>query len=293
MKWHCLPCIFLVSLSLVVGACGPGATAVPTQAPPPPSSEPDATTPTETPPTETAEPLTPPESRPEPLPPEQQEIEFEAEDGTPLHGTYYPAAVNPAPVVILMHWARGDQRDWIPYALWLQNRVPHAEDLPLPPMPENFSVGVFTFNFRGFGEGGRPAFNPEGWLDDALTAVEVARNLSGVDPDQYLTIGASIGSDGAADSCGEGCLGALSLSPGSYLGVNYAEAVAAIGAKPVWCLASEGDAESAPTCRSATGETFRAIIYPGSAHGMDVIKPGLDPDVGQILFDFVMLALGL
>jgi hypothetical protein len=293
MKRCLLTFIFLASLTLIVGACGLEATAVPTQTPPLTSPEPDVTSPTETPLPEMTESLATPESPLQPLPPEPQQIEFEAEDATPLHGTYYPAAVNPAPVVILMHWARGDQRDWIPYAVWLQNRVPQAESLPVPPVPENFSVAVFTFNFRGFGEDGRPAFDPEGWLDDALTAVEVARNLSGVDPEHYMTIGASIGSDGSADTCGEGCLGALSLSPGSYLGVNYAQAVTAIGARPVWCLASEADAESAPTCRSATGETFRAIIYPGSAHGMDLIQAGLDPDVGQILLDFVMLALGL
>jgi hypothetical protein len=48
------------------------------------------------------------ESAAEPLPADLQEIEFEAQDGQLLHGTYYPAGVNPAPVIVLMHWAPGD-----------------------------------------------------------------------------------------------------------------------------------------------------------------------------------------
>src|SRR3990167_1500259 len=42
--------------------------------------------------------LTPPAP---PLPPDPQRIEFEAEDGTKLVGYYFPAAVNPAPMVVL------------------------------------------------------------------------------------------------------------------------------------------------------------------------------------------------
>lgn len=34
-------------------------------------------------------------------------------------------------------------------------------------------------------------------------------------------IGASIGADGAVNACGEGCLGAFSLSPGNYLALSY------------------------------------------------------------------------
>ena len=43
-------------------------------------------------------------------------------DGTQLDGIYYPAAFLDAPLVILMHWAPGDQYDMAEIAYWLQNR---------------------------------------------------------------------------------------------------------------------------------------------------------------------------
>lgn len=39
--------------------------------------------------------------------------------------------------------------------------------------------------------------------------------------DRMAIIGASIGADGAVNACGEGCLGAFSLSPGNYLALSY------------------------------------------------------------------------
>jgi hypothetical protein len=56
------------------------------------------------------------------LDPSPLEIEFTADDGQILSGIYYPADSNPAPLMILMHWLRGDQEEWTEIALWLQNR---------------------------------------------------------------------------------------------------------------------------------------------------------------------------
>ncbi|NIS82200.1 MAG: hypothetical protein GTO14_18780 [Anaerolineales bacterium] len=286
-------CLIQLVLVMIISACGPDKT---TSAPIQPAASP-ISKPTE--PIQQEEPSFAPtepgekEEAPDILPPAPQKIEFQASDGTTLQGTYYPAGTKGAPIVVLMHWARGDQTDWIGYAQWMQNRGLLTEALPVPDMPENVTLAAFTFDFRGFESGGRPPFDPEGWLLDALAAVETARGLPGVDPSQVVTIGASIGSDGAVDACGEGCKGALSLSPGGYLGVPYAQGVESMGARPVWCLAAEGDAESAPTCRSASGEQYRLIIYPGSAHGMDLLTPGLDPDTGQVMFDFLKLVLDL
>ena len=55
---------------------------------------------------------------PDPLP-----IDFTADDGQQLSGIYYPADQNPAPLIILMHWAKGNQEEWEDIAVWLQNRV--------------------------------------------------------------------------------------------------------------------------------------------------------------------------
>ncbi len=242
-----------------------------------------------------------------PLPPDPQRIEFEAEDGTKLVGYYFPAAVNPAPMVVLMHWAGGDQRDWTQVEMvpWLTNRgappklaARAVQSNFWPPMPDGVTFGVFTFDYRGFGESGGPKneFRFTGWLMDSKAAMETARTLPGVDPTRMAAIGASIGADGAVDGCiVEGCLGALSLSPGSYLNVPYKEAVTALDkeGKPVWCLASEGDGESAPTCKSASGDRYQMFMYPGRAHGMMLLKPGFDPDVGQTILDFLLLVFNL
>ena len=298
-------------LALVVSSCTCG-TETPPDTPGEPTKSSEATSapsePTDAPDEPTAEPtevvptdVPTPEGLP-PLPPDPQKVEFQAEDGQVLMGTYYPGATNPAPTVVLMHWAPGDENEWLAIAAWLQNRGlevapgggPWLDSSWFPPMLEAQSFAVFMFTFRGC-DGGCASFQPEGWLLDAKAAMKTASELDGVDPTRMVAIGASIGSDGAVDACGEGCLGALSLSPGSYLGVPYDGAVAAVdGAeKPVWCLAAEGDAESAPTCQSASGDLYEVTIYPGSGHGMWLIDPEVEPSALGLILDFLKLAFGL
>ena len=309
-----VPLLLLVSLlTFTLAACGPGATSTPTVTPTALPTEPPSPTPE--PPTETPSPTAVPTL--EPLPPEPQEIEFQAADGQTLSGTYYPAAVNPAPMIVLMHWAPGDQRDWIEIAYWLQNRglggqsanpegVPWLDPSWFPPLPsewEEQSFAVFTFTFRGC-EGGCSSFEPDGWLLDAQAAMETARGLGGVDPQRLVAAGASIGADGAPDGCfwlnqqyENSCLGGFSFSPGSYLTVPYADAVDALGAeqppKPDWCLFAEEDADSAAACQSAAGDHYRMVQYDGSPHGMRLIDPAVEPNALQLLLEFIGLSLGL
>ena len=235
----------------------------------------------------------------EPLPSDPQIIEFEAEDGAKLTGAYFPAASDPAPLIVLMHWAQGDQSDWREAAVWLQNRVDFDAEMPLPDIPGETSFAVFTFNLRGFGLSAGPTiliWDPDGWIKDVSAAMDTARGLPGVDPDRYLTIGASIGADAAVLACGSGCRGALSISPGGSLNLPYPEAVEQARARSpqgiFWCLAAEGDQPSAQACQAASGEGYSQAIYPGQAHGMDLFQPENDPDFGQIMLDFVNSSLG-
>jgi len=277
-----------------------------------------------------------PESGPaSPLPAVPQEVTFQAADGQELHGLYYPAEVNPAPLVVLVHWVRSDQSDWIDIALWQQGRfqVPFADVLPslhamigdsaqdrsagpwrdptwFPAMPEDRSYGVFTFSYRGCEASGCSAWDPQGWLLDAQAALQTAVTLSGVDTDRVATIGASIGADGAIDGClwlnqqtdvGR-CTGALSLSPGGYLDMPYEVAVSdlislATAQEPdaklaILCLASDGDPESAPTCRAASGAGYEMIMHPGSAHGMELIDPATEPNTLTVVLDFLERVFG-
>jgi len=253
----------------------------------------------------------------EPLPPAPQEFEFQAADGQALRGTYYPAAVNPAPLVVLMHWAPGDQSDWVEIAYWLQDRglggqsdnpgnVPWLDPSWFPKIPsewEEQSFAVFAFTFRGC-EGGCSSFDPPGWLLDAQAAMETARALEGVDPQRIVAAGASIGADGAPDGCyllnqqyENSCLGAFSFSPGNYLTVPYADAVdemeAAQPPKPDWCLFAEEDTAAAEACQSAAGDHYRMVQYNGRFHGMRLIDPNVEPDALLLLLEFIELSLGL
>lgn len=280
-------------------------TAVPTEFP---TAEPTSA-PAETPAPEPTAPRAtelPTEAPDEPLPPQPQQVQFEASDGQALEGVYYPAASRPAPVVVLMHWAPGDASHWAEVAYWLQNRglagsasasATWLDASWFPPLPERASYAVFAFTFRGCGGGeGCQTYAPEGWLLDAAAAFDVARGLEGVEPELAVAIGASIGSDAAVDSCDESCRGAMALSPGSYLGVPFAEAVSALQEaqppRPVWCLAAEGDGESAPTCGSASGDMYRPFIYDGSDHGMMLIDPQVEPNVLELMLEFLDLTVG-
>ena len=313
----------LIVAAILVVACGKATpSSEPTRAEPPLATQAPATDTGSPPPTAEAGalPSMMAESAPgatespatQALPPEPQDVKFQAEDGQNLQGRYYPAATISAPLVVLMHWAPGDQNEWNAIAPWLQNRGhtggsnggnPWLDASWFPPMLEGQSFGVFTFTFRNC-EGGCKSFTRDAWLLDAQAAMRKASQLEGIDPNRINAIGASIGADGAIDGCGwlnsqspGSCLGALSLSPGDYLTVPYKDAVNTLGGeqppKPAWCLYAEGDNESARACTAAAGNNYRAIKYAGNNHGMMLIQPGVDPGALELILDFLKLTLEL
>ncbi len=260
------------------------------------------------------------------LPADPQRISFLSGDGvTSLVGYYYPSKYANAPIIILMHWAGGNQRDWCKIAPWLQNRqdenpslMPDCEEtiaaysLPFPPtwwdeswfppMPEDASYAVFTFDFASYGESETGSGREN--VQDAIGAFTAAAALEGIDSNRIVSAGSSIGADGAPDGCfyhneanGSGCLGAFSWSPGNYLGELYPEIVHNLAQQeppvPVWCLAGEEDAEAAPTCDMASLDLTENYIYLGkSEHGNMLIAPELTPpDVDknslELLIDFL------
>jgi dienelactone hydrolase len=228
-----------------------------------------------------------------------------------LVGMYYPAAVNPAPVVVLMHWMGGDKNDWVyvGMAAWLQNRgleiptppgtMPFDTPYPFTPLPADVSYGVFLFDFRNFGESASSNQSidqlSELWEADARAAYARAHTLPGADPDQVAGIGASIGADAVADACGEGCLGALSLGPGNYLVMPYPEAVTTLdqAGKPAWCVGAEDDPPAAQSCRSASGEHYQAQVYAAGGHAMRLFRAEINrqPALDSLIADFLNLIL--
>jgi len=274
-------------------------------------------------PTDTAQPPYPAPGG-EQISTDPQDLSFVSEDGLALAGTYYPSSTANSPLVLLMHQFGRSRADWVELAHWMQNgSSPGAYTSGVlanrafkydwfPPMPAGLSLAVFSFDFRGHGGSAGPSesFDAAGFLMDARAALAFARALPGIDPQRIITIGASIGADAAVDVClsiddfeiddeqeGQGCIGALSLSPGNFLGVDYVAAITRLGQAPhavtVHCLAAEADANAPELCRAEVGAYKTHTIYPGSDHGFALIEDGRDPNVGQVILDFLLQALDL
>lgn len=221
-----------------------------------PTEEPTAE-PTEEPTEEPAEPTEDPSWR------EVRDIDFESLDGTPLVGTLYPPMESSAAYgILLLHWMPGERSDWGDLINLLQTES--GQDFYF-----------FAIDFRGHGDSGGDRGDRPGYIDDAQAALELFRTIPLVDPDRIFIIGASIGSDAAADACGEGCIGAISLSPGSYTGMDYNDALAALGDKPVLCVAADADSNSPTTCLNGEDvglSDYQVQIYTGSEHAMEMFN---------------------
>lgn len=307
MKHHrTLPvCMTVCLIFMLLCGCG-GST---------PTAEAPVAAPTEN---ATAEPIpTIPPAAPTPEPldalsPEPQSVTFTNSAGVELQGYYYPAAINPAPLVVLMHWNNGDMSDWYEIAVWLQNRGqvnPFTNPIDeywwdeswFPPVPEGSSYGVFIFSFSGSRPYPPDPANPpdfSAWLDDAQSAMLQALELEGVDPTKIIAIGSTQGADGAIDGClylnqqkPGACVGALSLSPGSFLQVDYPETVAAMAAvapeAAVWCVGMEYEISFCEYASEQGNPQFKYFSIPGKNPGNLLLMPGLDPLPMQLILDFL------
>lgn len=206
-----------------------------------------------------------------PLPSDPQTVTFKTASGITLTGVYYPAATNPAALVVLMHGSGGHYQDWIANGMvqWLQNRGRHEnasyppvdDPTSFAPMPAEESFAVFAFN------------NSAGdTMEGTHAAILAAQALPGVDPHRLVTMGGSFGADAATEACTlPGCVGVLGFSPIGAIGRNtYAQLVTQLGAqgKVAWCIKAQGDAHG---CPPAQGELFRAILDPGVAHSLGLL----------------------
>lgn len=307
-----LMCVLMIAS---LAACSkaeptPISTAAPTEA----TAEPAAVE-TVPPPAETSAPTAEPTSAPAVeatvLPPDPQIITITTDDNFTLTGYYYPAAVENAPVVVLMHWMVGDHNDWNEVAVWLQNRgIKNPFENPgsetwwdptwFPAVPAEKSYAVLTFSFRGCqpSPAGCQSAQRANWLKDAQAVMQFARGLEGVDPNRIAAIGSSIGADGAANGCQMlneefpgACQGALSLSPGDYLGVSYVNTIKQLGssdpAAAAWCLADPGEFKICESAAKSGNTAFESYSITNGNHGNVLMSPDLDPLPMQLILDFL------
>jgi len=303
-----LMCVLMMASLAACSKASP--TIIPTEAPEEPTTA--ATTP---PQVETSAPTDEPTSAPEVnanvLPPDPQIVTITTDDNFTLTGYYYPAAIENAPVVVFMHWMVGDHNDWNEVAVWLQNRGlinpfenpgsdPWWDPSWFPTLPVDKSYAVLTFSFRGCqpSPAGCQSAQRENWLKDAQAVMQFARGLEGVDPNRIAAIGSSIGADGAADGCKllndefpGACKGALSLSPGDYLGVSYVLTIQQLGrsepAVAAWCISKPGEYGICQTAEGAGNTAFKGFSIPDGDHGNMLLRPELDPLPMQLILNFL------
>ncbi|MBN2048090.1 MAG: hypothetical protein JW750_09625 [Anaerolineaceae bacterium] len=251
---------------------------------------------------------------PQPVPTEPselvQDVSFVTSDGVTLSGQFWPAAAENVPVVILLHQYNQDHRsEWPVIGAWLQNRG-LLESMEagkegwldaswFPEMPDDLRVAVFAFTFRNCEGGCKSSSVPDRslWIEDAKAAISAAAGMEGVDPTRIVLIGTSIGADAAVDACRETmpmsslrCMGALSFSPGSYLGIDYAGAASdllEVGI-PVMCAASENDLPSAAACQAVaqTGND-QSYVVPGDRHGIAFFDPDAPRRGPELMIEFL------
>jgi dienelactone hydrolase len=235
------------------------------------------------------------------------DINIQTHDGITLRGYFYPAAQKGAPVVVMMHQFRGNQTLWHienpGFIAWLQNFPTVDGSIPTPSADGQLAAinpaltfNVLTFDFRGHGEsGGILSEDFSIYLVDARAAYETARTLPNVDPDRIVGIGTSIGADAVVNACDQDyCRGAFAISPGSWLGVNFAESVSVLlgERKPVRCMYADNDTPSPETCWSvAPNEKYKIFGYPGSKHGMTFFTPRkMEENFGKNIIEFLFEA---
>ncbi len=245
--------------------------------------------------------------------PQGERITIQTEDGLELVGYYYIAPQPNSPVVILMHQFRSNQAEAWPASdliPWLQNYPVKGENPPeptfsaqgkLPLLPPELHFNVLTFDFRGHGESQGQAASAttsemgQGFLLDAKAAYARAALLPNADPNKIIGIGTSIGADAVVDACGQGCIGAFAISPGSYLGLGwYDNAYRVINSgRPVRCMYSVNDVPSANACTSLTENAFyKVLAAEGKKHGQDFLEPRkMEADFGRTMLEFLLTAV--
>ncbi|MBN1965838.1 MAG: alpha/beta fold hydrolase [Anaerolineae bacterium] len=206
--------------------------------------------------------------------PEAQRVELAASDGLTLVGDYYAPvpldedAETGAPAVLLLHQLGGRRGAWEPI---------------FAPLLEA-GYAVLTVDMRAHGEtGGR-----ENWPlaeDDHQRWIDWLRAQDGIDAARVSVVGASIGSNMALRAMANDAdiVTVVALSPGlDYADVTTADAVEAIGNRPVMLVAAHRDTQSVEGVRELTltlrGDSL-VRLYDSTAHGygLFLVKDDLIP----------------
>lgn len=218
---------------------------------------------------------------------EAQTVNFDAPDGVKIVGTFYPAAQENAPAVLLLHQFGSSRASYKNLAAQFQKN----------------GIAVLAIDGRGFGDSTKRADGSKvsvsqsaeavaGMKSDVAAAVKFLSEQKGVDKTRLGIAGASYGSSLAIIHAGDDpTLKAVALlSPGTnYFGNLPTEpAIKKYGARAILIVAAEDDAESAEASRRldklAAGDKHQLQIYGRGGHGTGILTAGVGLD--KLLLEF-------
>jgi len=209
-------------------------------------------------------------------------VSFRSDDGVALTATWYEAARQPAPAVVLLHMLSRSRDDW-------QNVGHRLADA---------GIHALAVDFRGHGassSGGGP-----GELARLVLDVRAARAFLIGRPDAVRAnaigiAGASLGANIAVlEAGGDASIRSLALlSPSlDYRGLRIAAAMREYGARPALLIAATNDPYALRTIRElkTLGSGTRETLTPADAgHGTAMLAR--DPDLGRALVDWFQRTL--
>ena len=234
-----------------------------------------------------------------------REFYLSGPNGQTFPVVYYPPSVSSAPAIILMHQVNMDLDQWNAIAPWLwKGDVSKFRDDSFPWLnsswfPENTlkeRPAVFVFTYRDCNNGcGLP--DTTKLLNDAKTVINYAINQPEIDPERITVVGTSVSADAALDACflmhrdtGFNCQNVLSLSPGSYLDLEYISVVKEMEKTPthVYCYASRADSESAVLCMgNSPSDAYNYFVGKGKQHGVELFAPDYELNMLETLIDII------
>jgi dienelactone hydrolase len=177
-----------------------------------------------------------------------------------LAGLYWEPPQRLSAALLLLPMLGHDKEDWIPLATELRKQ----------------GYGVLALDLREKGRTDRDRL-----VADVRAGFTFLREQKKVDAARIGVIGASIGANAALNFAAEEPMARLTvlLSPGlNYRGVTTQPALRNYGARPLMLMAAEEDLSSAGAVRTlAEAAQSEAVhkLYPGSAHGTDLLQTGL------------------
>jgi predicted acyl esterase len=219
----------------------------------------------------TATPGIPPAAAQGPTP---ERVEITAPDGIVLVGSYYAPPENaddPARALLLMHHSGSKKETFIDF-------IPIAQDA---------GYALVTVDLRGYGESGGETSDWQSMESDAHLWLAWLREQPGIDPDRVSIVGSSIGGDLGLRVMvkDEALRTVVSLSPRLDVnGLTTADAVEAMGARPIFFAAGQGDELDAEATHAlfalATGDVQARLYDHGACcTTLFMLEPDLAPAV--------------